>query len=140
VRCKTSGQRRGIEVPLRILNSPFREVTKPVIDYVRSVRRESERDVVTVFIPEYVVGRWWENLLHNQSALRLKARLLFVPGVMVTSVSMAATLDRRPGTGPIASLCRVRSPSRRGSRDAPGNASLNHCLGNPTAQMYNSRV
>jgi hypothetical protein len=79
-------QRRGIEVPLRILNSPFREVTKPVIDYVRSVRRESERDVVTVFIPEYVVGRWWENLLHNQSALRLKARLLFVPGVMVTSV------------------------------------------------------
>jgi hypothetical protein len=41
---------------------------------------------VTVFIPEYVVGRWWEQLLHNQSALRLKARLLFEPGVMVTSV------------------------------------------------------
>ena len=46
----------------------------------------SERDVVTVFIPEYVVGHWWENVLHNQSALRLKARLLFQPGVMVTSV------------------------------------------------------
>lgn len=42
--------------------------------------------MVTVFIPEYVVGRWWENLLHNQSALRLKGRLLFEPGVMVTSV------------------------------------------------------
>jgi hypothetical protein len=42
--------------------------------------------MVTVFIPEYVVGRWWEQLLHNQSALRLKARLLFEPGVMVTSV------------------------------------------------------
>jgi hypothetical protein len=41
---------------------------------------------VTVFLPEYVVGRWWEQLLHNQSALRLKARLLFEPGVMVTSV------------------------------------------------------
>jgi hypothetical protein len=39
-----------------------------------------------VFVPEYVVGRWWENLLHNQSALRLKGRLRFVPGVMVTSV------------------------------------------------------
>ena len=50
------------------------------------VRRHSPRDVVTVFIPEYVVGRWWEQLLHNQSALRLKARLLFEPGVMVTSV------------------------------------------------------
>ncbi len=37
-------------------------------------------------IPEYVLGRWWEQLLHNQGALRLKARLLFQPGVMVTSV------------------------------------------------------
>jgi len=45
-----------------------------------------ERDVVTVFIPEYVVGKWWEHLLHNQSALRLKGRLLFEPQVMVTSV------------------------------------------------------
>ena len=73
-------------MPLRVLDSPYREVTKPVLDYIRALRRESERDVVTVFIPEYVVGRWWENLLHNQSALRLKARLLFMPGVMVTSV------------------------------------------------------
>jgi hypothetical protein len=50
------------------------------------VRRDNPRDVVTVFIPEYVVGRWWEQILHNQSALRLKGRLLFQPGVMVTSV------------------------------------------------------
>jgi hypothetical protein len=50
------------------------------------VRGHSSRDVITVFVPEYVVGRWWEQLLHNQSALRLKARLLFEPGVMVTSV------------------------------------------------------
>jgi hypothetical protein len=42
--------------------------------------------VVTVFIPEYVLGHWWEGIMHNQSALRLKARLLFTPGVMVTSV------------------------------------------------------
>ncbi len=42
--------------------------------------------MVTVYIPEYVVGHWWEQILHNQSALRLKARLLFTPGVMVTSV------------------------------------------------------
>ena len=39
-----------------------------------------------MLIPEYVVGHWWEHLLHNQSALRLKGRLLFTPGVMVTSV------------------------------------------------------
>ena len=42
--------------------------------------------MVTVYIPEYVVGHWWEQILHNQSALRLKGRLLFTPGVMVTSV------------------------------------------------------
>jgi hypothetical protein len=75
-----------IDIPLVILNSPYREMMRPVLDYIRHIRRESPRDVVTVFIPEYVVGHWWEQLLHNQSALRLKARLLFEPGVMVTSV------------------------------------------------------
>ena len=78
---------RDLPVPLTIIDSPYREITRPVLDYVRSIRMQSPRDVVTVFIPEYVVGRWWEQLLHNQSALRLKARLLFQPGVMVTSVA-----------------------------------------------------
>ncbi len=77
---------RDVPVPLTAIASPFRDVTKPVLDYVAAIRRESPRDVVCVFIPEYVVARWWEHLLHNQSALRLKARLLFQPGVMVTSV------------------------------------------------------
>jgi amino acid transporter len=77
---------RGISVPLTIIDSPYREITKPVLDYVDRIRRDSPRDVVTVYIPEYVVGRWWEQLLHNQSALRLKGRLLYKPGVMVTSV------------------------------------------------------
>lgn len=77
---------RGIQVPLKVLDSPYREITRPVLDYVRGIRRRSPRDVVTVFIPEYVVGHWWEQVLHNQSALRLKGRLLFQPGVMVTSV------------------------------------------------------
>ncbi len=79
-------ERRGIPVPLKKLASPYREITRPIVEYVRDLRRQSPRDVVTVFIPEYVVGRWWEHLLHNQSALRLKTRLLFQPGVMVTSV------------------------------------------------------
>src|SRR5262249_60694082 len=74
----------GLDVPLVILDSPYREITKPVLDYVRGLRLESPHDVVTVYVPEYVVGRWWEQLLHNQSALRLKARLLFEPGAMVT--------------------------------------------------------
>ncbi|GAA4690812.1 Amino acid transporter [Promicromonospora umidemergens] len=75
-----------LPVPLRILDSPYREITRPVLKYVRSVRRESPRDLVIVYIPEYVVGHWWEQLLHNQSALRLKGSLLFTPGVVVASV------------------------------------------------------
>ncbi|MGC1740233.1 APC family permease [Mycobacterium sp.] len=75
-----------ISVPLKVIASPYREITRPILDYVKRVNRESPRSVVTVFLPEYVVGRWWEHLLHNQSALRLKGRLLFMPGVMVTSV------------------------------------------------------
>jgi amino acid transporter len=77
---------RDIPVKLTILDSPYRDITGPVLDYVARIRRRSPRDAVCVFIPEYVVGHWWEHLLHNQSALRLKARLLFRPGVMVTSV------------------------------------------------------
>ena len=77
---------RHVDIPLTIVSSPYREVTRPVLDYIRRIRRDSPRDVVTVFIPEYVVGHWWEHLLHNQSALRLKGRLLYEPGVMVTSV------------------------------------------------------
>ena len=79
-------ERREIPVPLRVLDSPYREMTRPVVDYVTGVRRRSPRDVVTVYIPEYVVGHWWEQILHNQSAFRLKTRLLFTPGVMVVSV------------------------------------------------------
>jgi hypothetical protein len=78
--------KRGIGIDLVVIDSPFREITRPVIKYVRRIRRDSPRDVVCVYIPEYVVGHWWENILHNQSALRLKSRLLFEPGVMVTSV------------------------------------------------------
>lgn len=75
-----------IPVSLRVLDSPFREITRPVMQYVKSIRRSSPRDLVVVYIPEYVVGHWWEQLLHNQSALRLKGRLLFLPGVVVASV------------------------------------------------------
>ncbi|MDF2966393.1 MAG: amino acid permease [Nocardioidaceae bacterium] len=98
---------RDITVPLKILSSPYREVLGPIVAYVRNIRRDSPRDVVTVYIPEYVVGHWWERLLHNQTALRLKARLLFTPGVMVTSVpyqlqsaEIAQRRAERPHTAP----------------------------------------
>ena len=77
---------RNLGVPLKVLYSPYREIVRPIIDYATQIRKANPRGVVAVYIPEYVVGRWWEQLLHNQTALRLKGRLLFTPGVMVTSV------------------------------------------------------
>jgi amino acid transporter len=85
-RLQDQWDRRDLPVPLTVVDSPYREITRPVLDYVRGLRSSSPRDVVTVYVPEYVVGHWWEQLLHNQSALRLKTRLRFQPGVMVTSV------------------------------------------------------
>jgi hypothetical protein len=78
-------EERKIPVTLRVLDSPYREITRPILDYVQSLRAQSS-DIVIVYVPEYVVGRWWEQLLHNQSALRLKSRLLFTKGVIVASV------------------------------------------------------
>jgi amino acid transporter len=75
-----------IPVALTIVDSPYRDITGSVLSYIAGLHREHPRDLIVVYIPEYVVGRWWEQLLHNQSALRLKARLLFQRGVMVTSV------------------------------------------------------
>jgi hypothetical protein len=77
---------RNLGVPLKVLYSPYREIVRPIIEYAVQIRKANPRGVVAVYIPEYVVGRWWEQLLHNQTALRLKGRLLFTPGVMVTSV------------------------------------------------------
>ncbi|WP_443071507.1 APC family permease [Streptomyces sp. NBC_01465] len=110
-----------VDVPLKVLASPYREITKPVVEYIRTMRRESPRDVIAVFIPEYVVGHWWENLLHNQSALWLKSRLLFTPGVMVTSVpwqlTSAAHADHPAARAP--GSVRRGEPSAPKREDAP---------------------
>jgi amino acid transporter len=102
---QASWERLDLPIKLTVLESPFREVTSPIVEYVRQQRRERPGDLVSVFIPEYVVGHWWEHLLHNQSALRLKGRLLFQPGVMVTSVpwqldSSQARAANEPGIDP----------------------------------------
>jgi amino acid transporter len=95
--------RSGLPVPLTVVASPYREITRPVVDYVKRLRRESPHDIVTLYVPEYVLGHWWEQLLHNQSALRLKTRLLLQPGVVVASVPYqlrsAAKLRQAAGLG-----------------------------------------
>lgn len=124
---------RRVPVPLTVLDSPYRDITRPAVDYIADIRRQSPRDVVAVYIPEYVVEHWWEQLLHNQSALRLKARLLFQPGVMVTSVPWrfghepesprAVPRDGRVGTpGP---------PAPVGTGDAPHPTGAPHDVPDP---------
>ena len=111
---------RDLPVALTVLESPFREVTTPVVRYVKNLRLERPNDVVSVFIPEYVVGHWWENLLHNQSALRLKGRLLFQPGVMVTSVPwQLASSQQRSGHAPMLPSRPLIHESREAAPDKP---------------------
>jgi amino acid transporter len=77
---------RRIKTKLVVLNSPYRDVGRPIVEHVKRLRAEDARGVVSVFVPEYLVPHWWQNLLHNQSALRLKYRLLFTRGVVVINV------------------------------------------------------
>ncbi len=117
-----------LEIPLKVIASPYREVTGPFLNYVKGIRSDSPRDVVCVYIPEYIVGHWWEQILHNQTGLILKARLNFMQGVMVTSVpyqlaSSKYALDRarrntaaawrRPGSGQVRMGDSGREPVRR---------------------------
>ena len=74
-----------IDVPLVAVESPYREFTRPAIEYVRSLK-PGPQHTVTVIIPEFVVEHWWDNFLHNQNALRLKTALLGVPWVVVISI------------------------------------------------------
>lgn len=74
-----------IDIPLVVVDSPYREFTRPSVEYVKSLR-PSAKHTVTVIIPEFVVEHWWENFLHNQNALRLKAALLGVPYVVTISI------------------------------------------------------
>jgi hypothetical protein len=78
-------QEMGISVPLVVVDSPYREFVRPAVEYVKSLHPGPDH-TVTVIIPEFVVEHWWENFLHNQNALRLKAALLGVPWVVVISI------------------------------------------------------
>ena len=125
--------RRGVPVPLKVLEAPYRDMLRPLVEYVRALRVRTPKAVVSVFIPEYVTTRWWQGVLHNQSALRLKARLLFTPGVVVVNVpyqlwvSDQGWLGDRPtgepgaegaaesGAGPASGAASVGAPGRSGS-------------------------
>ena len=85
-----------IDVPLEFVHSPYRELTKPVLQFLDGIEGGGDGDFITVLIPEFVVTRWWEHLFHNQSALLLKGRLLFRPGTIVTSIPYHVGRTREP--------------------------------------------
>jgi amino acid transporter len=76
----------AFDIPLDVVPSPYRTLTRPILAYVEELDRRQTHDIVTVIVPEFVVHHWWDQLLHNQTALSLKARLLFRKGTVVTSI------------------------------------------------------
>jgi len=85
-RLKAKWQAWGNHVPLEVIESPYRSVVRPLLRYIDAVDRVRHRDTLVVVLPELVATRWWHQILHNQSALRLKAALLFRPGTVVVNV------------------------------------------------------
>ncbi|TFD77278.1 APC family permease [Cryobacterium sp. Sr8] len=78
--------KQNIQVPLRIVSSPYRDISWPLISYIKDRREEHGSEVVTVYTPIYIVGHWWENLLHNHKARRLRQKLMLVHGVTIALV------------------------------------------------------
>ena len=83
---KEKWERWGAGVQLVVLQSPYRELTRPLLRYINRLARQNTTDIITVVLPEFIPARWWQHILHNQSSLLLKGSLLFKKGVIVTSV------------------------------------------------------
>lgn len=113
----------GIGVPLRIIESPYREFAAPLIEYLTKHREANGSERISVYLPKYVVGHWWEHVFHNHRANRIRKQLLYVRGVMVTlvpwrleSADKVNLFDRKPLPGDVRRGDRVRPVGRRHAR------------------------
>ncbi len=79
-------EKLGLDIPLVILESPYRSVNEPVLKYLEEAKKERPDHIVTVVLPEFVPAKWWHNILHNQTALLLKLALLLRRDIVVTNV------------------------------------------------------
>ena len=73
-------------MPLVVLQSPYRSVLGPLLEYVDRLQQEAPETLITIVLPEFVPVRWWQQLLHNQTALLIKGAMLFRRGVIVVDV------------------------------------------------------
>jgi amino acid transporter len=78
--------RQNIHVPLNIINSPYRDLSWPLIQHIREHRATNGSEIVTVYLPQYIVGHWWEHALHNHKSRRLKLKLMLEHGVAIALV------------------------------------------------------
>jgi hypothetical protein len=76
----------GYGVPLLVLYSPYRSIVQPLLHYIEQIQDESPDQIVTIILPEFVPAKWWQHILHNQTALQINGELLLKKGVIVTSV------------------------------------------------------
>lgn len=88
---KQKWEHSGMDTPLVILESPYRSVVRPLVAYLDTIHERQHNEVLIVMLPEFVARHWWEQILHNQTALRLKAALLYHPGIIVMSVPYQLT-------------------------------------------------
>ncbi len=79
-------KRQNIQVPLTIVSSPYRDISMPLIKYIKHHREEHGSEVITVYTPLYIVGHWWESILHNHKGRRIRHKLMLCPGVTVALV------------------------------------------------------
>jgi hypothetical protein len=77
---------QNIEIPLRVIASPYREISTPLIQYIKGRREAHGSEVVTVYTPQFIVGHWWEHMLHNHKARRIRHKLMMVHGVVLALV------------------------------------------------------
>ena len=113
----------GIEVPLRIIESPYREFAAPLIEYLTKHREQNGSERISVYLPKFVVGHWWEHIFHNHRANRIRKQLMYVRGVMVTlvpwrleSADNVNLFERRPLPGDSRRGDTVRPARRRSTR------------------------
>ena len=111
---------KEIGVPLRIIESPYREFSSPLIEYLQQHRSENGSERISVYLPKLIVGHWWEHLLHNHRASRIRKQLMYVRGVMVTlvpwrleSAEYKDLFARRPLPGDARRGYQVRPAPRR---------------------------
>jgi len=110
-------QRWVPDIPLVVLESPYRSLAEPVLEYLEDVEKERDDDVVTVILPEFVPEKWWTVLLHNQNGFLLKWALLFKKGVVLTNIRyhLDTSVDEELGVHPLSSAADAAAESAAGA-------------------------